>query len=177
MDGGAMNGAVLEAMASRHYGKYRGRVVDNVDPTRRGRLQVVVPALLAQQAVWAMPCTPYAGDGVGFFSLPPVGAGVWVEFEAGDLDLPIWSGCFWADGEISSADSAPTVKFWKTDAVSIRIDDNAGEIVIETSGVTVTLSATEITLEAMTVTEKAAASQTTVSASGFDVNNGALSVI
>jgi len=172
-----INSALADAMAARHYGKYRGRVEDNIDPLSRGRLQVSVPALLADQSVWAMPCVPYAGNGVGFFAMPPVGAGVWVEFEAGDLDYPIWSGCFWADGQISASDAVPTVKFWKTDAVTVRIDDTAGEIVIDTKAATLTPTATEITAQAMTVTQKAAASQTTVSATGFDVNNGAFSVI
>lgn len=178
MDGNRLiDGALADAMAARHYGKYRGRVESNTDPLSRGRLLVVVPALLGDQSVWAMPSVPYAGDGVGFFAMPPVGTGVWVEFEAGDLDYPIWSGCFWADGQISSSDAVPTVKFWKTDAVTVRIDDTAGEIVIETQAATLKLTATEITSQAMTVTQKAAASQTTVSAGGFDVNNGAFSVI
>ena len=172
-----MDDALLDAVTSRHYGKYRGRVVDNADPTSRGRLQVVVPALLDTQPVWALPCAPYAGANVGFFAMPPVDAGVWVEFEGGDLDLPIWSGCFWADGEIAAADAAPAFKLWITDAVSIRIDDDAGEIVIKTRGATLTLAATEITAEASTITEKALSSQTKLSASGFDVNNGAFTVI
>ena len=114
-------------------------------PAEPGPASCVVPALLGDQSVWAMPSVPYAGDGVGFFAMPPVGTGVWVEFEAGDLDYPIWSGCFWADGQISSSDAVPTVKFWKTDAVTVRIDDDAGEIVIETQAATLKLTATEIT--------------------------------
>jgi uncharacterized protein involved in type VI secretion and phage assembly len=172
-----MDGALLDAVTSRHYGKYRGQVVDNQDPTARGRLQVVAPALLGSQPVWAMPSVPYAGSNVGFFAMPPIGAGVWVEFEGGDLDLPIWSGCFWADGEIASGDAKANVKFWITDRVSIRIDDQAGEIVVKTSGATLTMTATEVTVEAATITEKAAASQTKLSSSGLDVNNGAFTVI
>lgn len=172
-----MDDALLHAVTSRHYGKYRGTVINNRDPTSRGRIQVSVPALLNQLPVWAMPSVPYAGPNVGFFAMPPVGAGVWVEFEGGDLDLPIWSGCFWADGDIASSDAAPGIKFWITDAVSIRIDDDAGEIVIKTRGATLTLSANEITADASTITEKALSSQTKVSASGFDVNNGAFTVI
>ena len=99
MDGAdPMVSALAGAMQARHYGKYRGQVASNADPANRGRLQVSVPALLGDQLVWAMPCAPYAGNGVGLFALPPVGTGVWVEFEGGDLDYPIWSGCFWADG-------------------------------------------------------------------------------
>jgi uncharacterized protein involved in type VI secretion and phage assembly len=178
MDGNhRVNGMLVDAMAARHYGKYRGQVVSNTDALARGRLQVLVPALLGDQPVWAMPCVPYAGNGVGFFAMPPVGGGVWIEFEAGDLDYPIWSGCFWADGDIPASDAVPTVKFWITDAVSVRIDDAAGEIVIKTQAATLTLSTNEITAQAMTVSQKAAASQTTVSATGFDVNNGAFTVL
>jgi uncharacterized protein involved in type VI secretion and phage assembly len=172
-----MDDTIHHAMTSRHYGKYRGQVVDNVDPVSRGRLKVRVPMLLDEQAVWALPCAPYAGPNVGFFALPPRDAGVWVEFEGGDLNEPIWSGCFWADGQIEAADAAPAVKFWITDSVSIRIDDDAGEIVIKTQGATLTLTSSEITAEANTITEKAMSSQTQVSASGFDVNNGAFTVI
>ena len=123
---------LLGQQGASHYGKYRGQVADNVDAAERGRVQVSVPALLGDQLVWAMPCVPYAGNGVGLFALPPVGAGVWVEFEGGDLDYPIWTGCFWADGEISPAtDAAPEVKFWNTDAVSVRIDDAAGAVAVK----------------------------------------------
>ena len=87
--------AIADAMAQRYFGKYRGQVVDNRDPEGLARLQVVVPALLQRAAVWAMPCVPYAGDGIGLFALPPIGAAVWVEFEGGDMDYPIWAGCFW----------------------------------------------------------------------------------
>ena len=72
--------AMADSMAMRHYGKYRGQVSDNADPEGLGRLRVVVPALLNEAAVWAMPCVPYAGDGVGLFAMPPIGSAVWVEF-------------------------------------------------------------------------------------------------
>jgi len=78
------------------YGKYRGTVVDNIDPLRIGRIQAIVPDVggLAP-GTWAMPCTPIAGPNMGFFSLPMVGSGVWIEFERGDPDYPIWVGCYW----------------------------------------------------------------------------------
>lgn len=171
--------AMADSMAMRHYGKYRGQVSDNADPEGLGRLRVVVPALLNEAAVWAMPCVPYAGDGVGLFAMPPVGAAVWVEFEAGDLDYPIWTGCFWRDSQRPPEDNRdPAVKLFKTDKVTVRIDDTAGEIVIETEGGSrLTLSARELKAEATTVGSEAAASKTTLSAAGFDVNDGAFTVI
>lgn len=72
-----------------NYGKYRGRVENVVDPMGLMRIQVTVPAVLNQAAVWAMPCVPF-----GYLGVPPVGSGVWVEFEGGDTDYPIWSGCW-----------------------------------------------------------------------------------
>ena len=69
---------------SAFFGKYRGKVVANVDPGKLGRIQVICPKVLGRNhSSWAMPCTPYAGPLVGFFAIPPVGAGVWVEFEGG----------------------------------------------------------------------------------------------
>lgn len=121
---------LLDLIRSHHFGKYRGTVVSNADEEGRGRLKVKVPSVLADQAVWALPCVPYAGDGVGLLSLPPVGSGVWVEFEGGDLSYPIWAGCFWADGEAPEQGDA-TVKVWKTDKATIRIDDAADEILFQ----------------------------------------------
>jgi uncharacterized protein involved in type VI secretion and phage assembly len=79
----------------RHYGKYRGTVVNNLDPEQRGRIQVMVPDVSnLMLSSWAMPCFPVGGMQTGFFAVPLIGAGVWVEFEAGNPDYPIWSGCY-----------------------------------------------------------------------------------
>jgi uncharacterized protein involved in type VI secretion and phage assembly len=78
------------------YGKYRGIVTDNEDPNRLGRIRVHVQDVLGDlESGWALPALPYAGDGVGLYLIPPVDAFVWVEFEHGDPDYPIWTGCFW----------------------------------------------------------------------------------
>ncbi|KWX02081.1 baseplate assembly protein [Carbonactinospora thermoautotrophica] len=80
----------------RYLGKYRGTVVNNVDPMRLGRIQVQVPDVLGDTpSSWAMPCLPVAGPGMGQYVVPPVGAGVWVEFEQGDPSYPIWTGCWY----------------------------------------------------------------------------------
>lgn len=80
----------------RYYGKYRGMVVNNVDPMQKGRVQVQVPEVLgASLASWALPCVPFAGTQTGVFYFPPIGSSVWVEFEGGDADFPIWVGGFW----------------------------------------------------------------------------------
>ena len=78
------------------FGKYRGTVFNNIDPMQMGRLQALVPDVAnVIPSSWAMPCVPFAGIQNGFFAVPPIGAGVWIEYEQGDPDYPIWSGCFW----------------------------------------------------------------------------------
>jgi len=80
----------------RYYGKYRGMVLNNVDPMQIGRVLVQVPDVLGlATSSWAMPCVPIAGKMMGTYVVPQVGAGVWVEFEQGDPDHPIWVGGFW----------------------------------------------------------------------------------
>jgi uncharacterized protein involved in type VI secretion and phage assembly len=80
----------------RHYGKFRGVVINNLDPMQMGRIQVQVPDVLGLGvSSWAMPCVPFAGQQSGVFVVPQVGSGVWVEFEQGTPDYPIWVGGFW----------------------------------------------------------------------------------
>lgn len=119
----------LEWIRSHFFGKYRAVVVDHDDPTSRGRLKVRVPAVLGSIEVWAMPCVPYAGEGVGFYSLPEPDTGVWVEFEAGDPSFPVWTGCFWTDGQLPDPAGA-AVKIWRTEKLAIRLDDDQDELLI-----------------------------------------------
>jgi hypothetical protein len=82
--------------AKRFYGKYRGVVIENIDPEQIGRVMVQVPDVLGEiPSSWAMPCVPVAGIQAGIFAVPPIASQVWVEFEQGDPDYPIWSGGFW----------------------------------------------------------------------------------
>lgn len=95
---------LMQKIERRFYGKYRGFVVDNEDPEQLGRLKVKVPSVLGNEIVtgWALPCTPYGGDAnQGMLFIPEVDAGVWIEFEEGDLEFPVWVGGFWSkpDGE------------------------------------------------------------------------------
>jgi hypothetical protein len=80
----------------RFYGKYRGTVLNNIDPEQRGRIMAMVPDVLGlTPSSWALPCVPIAGKQEGFFAVPQLGAAVWIEFEQGDPDYPIWTGGFW----------------------------------------------------------------------------------
>lgn len=85
-------------------GIYRGVVISNIDPMGIGRIQVRVPAILDGAAVgWAMPCAPVNLPSTVGSALPPVGAGVWIQFEAGDVNQPVWTGCFWSGSETPPA--------------------------------------------------------------------------
>jgi len=80
----------------RYYGKYRATVFNNIDPEQRGRIQAIVPDVSGLVPTsWAMPCVPIAGKQSGVYVVPQIGSGVWMEFEQGDPDYPIWTGCFW----------------------------------------------------------------------------------
>jgi hypothetical protein len=155
------------------YGKYRGTVVSNVDPNQMGRVQVEVPAVYGSNTLnWAMPSVPYAGPGEGFYMIPPVGAKIWVEFEGGDIDAPIWSGCFWGQGE--SPGTLPQTKVLKTPVATVTLDEvNAvAPVVIETlAGDRITITATGITLET------SAGGKIEMTGPKVTVNSGALEVI
>jgi len=116
-------------------GTYRGTVVANVDPDRLGRVQVTVPSVLGDVAVWALPSLPYAGDQVGLLLTPPVGASVWVEFEQGDPNMPIFAGCFYNAGEAPPT-SAPDQRLLKTKLTAIQLDDGSeGSISVSAASV------------------------------------------
>jgi len=112
----------------RYFGKYRGLVKDNKDPLKLGRIQATVPSVPGMTLNWALPCAPYAGTQVGFYTMPPIGALVWIEFEGGDPTYPIWSGCFWNTDDVptevgTNSDDPSQVKVFKTRVVSLWVDD------------------------------------------------------
>jgi uncharacterized protein involved in type VI secretion and phage assembly len=81
---------------TKYYGKYRGTVLQNIDPEQRARIMAIVPDVTGLlPSSWAMPCVPIAGKAMGTFMVPQIGAGVWIEYEQGDPDYPIWTGGFW----------------------------------------------------------------------------------
>jgi len=99
------------------------------DQARAGRLQAAVPEVLGETTTgWALPCAPYGGTQCGLFAVPPVGAGVWIEFEAGDVSRPIWTGTWWAVGEVpadqTGAPAQTTTKILRSDlGLIVALDD------------------------------------------------------
>ena len=99
----------MPSQEGKYWGKYRGTVINNIDPQGVGRLMVEVPEVLSlAPSSWALPCAPLAGPGgpMGVYIVPPIGSGVWVEFEHGDPDYPVWVGCRWG----APSDVPPDVK-------------------------------------------------------------------
>lgn len=110
----------------KYYGKYRGKVINNVDPLLQGRIIADVPSIPGSKVNYATPCVPYAGPGVGFLALPPKGANVWIEFEGGDPNFPIWTGCFWAPTQLPLIAVNPMKKIFKTEFITMILDDTPG---------------------------------------------------
>jgi uncharacterized protein involved in type VI secretion and phage assembly len=139
-----------------YIGKFRGIVTDNDDPETRGRIRARVPDVYGDdKSGWALPAVPYAGRNVGMYFVPPVNAQVWIEFEHGDPEYPVWSGCFWAEQEnpalqVASSPAAstlPNTKVLKTDNCTLMLDDTSGSggITIEmTGGIKITLKSEAI---------------------------------
>jgi uncharacterized protein involved in type VI secretion and phage assembly len=118
----------------RFFGKYLGIVTNRMDPTKSGKLEVRVDDVHGRTAIWASPCVPYAGDGLGFFFIPPNGTRVWVEFEAGDRARAIWTGFAWKDGQAPSAMPDDMVLATPSGTIRFHAGKAGGEIVIDTPG-------------------------------------------
>ncbi len=155
--------------AAPFFGKYRGSTTD-VD-AKTMRIKAAVPSVLGDTPTgWCEACVPYAGPSVGMVMLPEIGSGVWIEFEGGDVSYPIWSGCYWRDGEVP-ADADADVKSIVTVAGSLLFDNNGSSVtlqdaaqhtmVIDTNGVTLT---------------GGSSGKVAVGASSVSVNDGALEV-
>jgi uncharacterized protein involved in type VI secretion and phage assembly len=161
---------ILDRVRNRFYGKYRG-VVTEVD-TSSLRIKAKVPAVLGTQTTgWCRHCVPYAGKDVGMVFLPETGSGVWIEFEGGDVSYPIWTGCYWRDGEAPS-DATQKVKAIVTAGkFKILVDDNAGSMTISDN------NQNKITLDASGITIERGANKIEIGDSEVNVNDGALEVM
>ena len=124
-----------------YFGKYRATVLNNVDPMFQGRIQVQLGDRYGLfPSTWAMPDFPFAGKGNGMVALPQLGSAVWVEFEAGDPDYPIWTGAFWPDAGgfpplalAAATPLTPNIHFQTVTGTSVTLSDNpAQQVFIKT---------------------------------------------
>ena len=161
------------SQAHRVWGKYRGTVLSPLDPLGQGRITALVPEVLGEVPCgWATPCTPYAGTTSGFYSIPPPGAGVWIEFEGGDVSRPIWVGCYWGSAEapnipplVPPAPTPPTSKVWRSETgLTVALDDmlqtisitdgtSLNGVTIELAGATTTVKGARVVLNGQLVQE------------------------
>jgi len=171
---------------NRFFGKYRGLVIENIDPEQIGRVLVQVPDVLGETpSSWAMPCVPAAGIQSGCFIVPPIGSQVWVEFEQGDPDYPIWTGGFWGlVADVPIFDTAPpaippgqNIVLQTTGQNMIMVSDSAptpvtGGIVLKSvSGAMIVVNETGIYIS------NGQGATITLTGPAVDINLGALTVV
>ena len=141
----------------RYFGKYRATVLNNLDPRSQGRIQVQLGDQYGPfPSTWALPAFPMAAKGCAMVALPQIGSLVWIEFEAGDPDYPIWTGAFWdtAGGFPAAAVAAgtpatPAIHMETSLGTSVTLSDNpAQQVAIKTiQGAKIVIAATGITLD------------------------------
>jgi uncharacterized protein involved in type VI secretion and phage assembly len=162
---------LTEQSQSRFFGKYRGTVQDVNDPENLGRITAQIPEVLGEvTSPWAFPVVPFAGPNHGLVVLPEVGDGVWIEFEAGDISRPLWTGCWWGSGELPSPGGPQVRVLVTTGGHKLVMDDDAHKLqLLHSGGAELTLTDTDITL-------KIGSAQIVLSATGININNGAFQV-
>jgi hypothetical protein len=169
--------------ASKFYGKYRGTVVNNVDPMMIGRVQVQCAEVLGLGiSSWAMPCVPVAGKHSGSFFVPELGAGVWVEFEHGDADYPIWTGCFWGlpaelpEMGLASPPPTPNIVFQTIGQNSLTVMGAPGAGITICSGPIASPTSPRIMITQAGIIITNGVATITVAGPVVDINNGALTI-
>jgi uncharacterized protein involved in type VI secretion and phage assembly len=166
----------------KYYGKYRGVVLNNLDPLQIGRLLVQVPDVTSLlPSSWAMPCFPFTGKQMGAYMIPQIGTGVWVEFEQGNPDYPIWSGCWFGSAAevpplaLLGNPASPNIVLQTTLQNTIVVSDlpgpTGGIMLKSTTGATIIVNDTGIYIQ-----NGKGASLVMVGPS-VTINNGALVVV
>ena len=98
----------------------------------------------------------FAGAQSGFFPSRQMGANVWVEFEQGDSDYPVWSGCFWGSGgevpplATASPPGVQTIVLQSVGGNILMISDvpgsSGGILLKSSSGASIAINDTGITI-------------------------------
>jgi uncharacterized protein involved in type VI secretion and phage assembly len=165
-----------------YFGKYRGTVLNNVDPMQKGRLMVQVPDVSGViPSTWAMPCFSFTGKQMGAYMLPQIGSGVWVEFEQGNPDYPIWSGAWFGSvGEVpvlalAGNPASPSVVLQTTQQNALVISDlpgpTGGIMLKSSSGATIIVNDTGIYIQ------NGKGASLIMTGPTVNINNGALTII
>lgn len=162
---------LVERAGTSYYGKYRGIVSDVDDPDNLCRIRATVPAILGEHACgWALPAAPFGGDGHGVVMLPKPGSGVWIEFEAGRLDAPIWSGAWWAGGQRPSPQGALLRVIVSEHGHKLVFDDEADELRLQHG------AGPEIRFTADAIVLTCGACELTINRDSISLNHGLVEV-
>ncbi|MCP4117243.1 MAG: hypothetical protein GY737_17975 [Desulfobacteraceae bacterium] len=162
---------LTELVRNRYFGKYRGIVQDVDDPENLGRIVARVPEVYGEEASpWALPSVPFAGENHGLVVLPEEDDGVWIEFEAGDPSRPIWTGCWWASGEMPDPGGTETRVLVTSGGHKVILDDERSKLQLLHSG------GAELTMTDNDITLKIGSTRIVLSAAGVNINNGAFEV-
>jgi uncharacterized protein involved in type VI secretion and phage assembly len=140
------------------FGIYRGTVANNIDPMNIGRIMAIVPDVGGlTPSTWAMPCVPLAGKQMGTFMVPQIGAGVWLQFEAGDPDRPVWTGGWWGNAAevpvlaLAGVPGDPNIVFQTTLQNALVVSDlpgpSGGIMLKSTTGATLIVNDTGIYIQ------------------------------
>ncbi len=135
--------------AQNYFGLYGATVVNNIDPMQLGRISVSVPAISTAPSAWASPCFPVTGNHMGIFAIPPVGAHVWVQYEAGDIHRPVWMGGRYANpGELPAPASPSNIVLQASNNQAVVISAlDSGGIAIHSGPASIVLNAAGITIQ------------------------------
>lgn len=170
MDTNSLLETLSNSVLNRYYGKYPGTVAE-VSEDGTARIKAQVPLIGDPvETTWAMPCVPFAGNGHGFLALPEVGDGVWIEFVAGDLSRPIWSGFWWAEGEMPEPNHKLARLLATSKGHKILLDDESDEIKItHAEGAEISMTGDEIKISI-------GQSEIKLSSTEININNGMIKI-
>jgi Type VI secretion system/phage-baseplate injector OB domain len=165
-----------EDLRSRFFGKYRGTVAELESDGSLCRLRAYVPDIYGARdgasvkSPWALPALPFAGPSHGLILMPEVNDGVWIEFEAGDISRPIWTGCWFADGDRPDPSTAKARVLATSAGHKLVLDDDAQKVQLLHSG------GAEFTMEQSQITLKLGSCQIVISQNDININNGMVKI-
>lgn len=167
---------------NKYLGKFEATVINNVDPMQLGRIQVQTPeASGISLSSWATPSFPFAGKQMGAYMIPQVGSSVWIEFQGGDLDKPIWTGSFFGSAAevpalaLAGIPASPNIVFQSAAQNTIMISDLAGPtggiMLKSTTGASIIVNDTGIYIQ------NGKGASIVLTGPSVNINNGAFTVI
>lgn len=140
-------------MSTQFFGKYRAKVVDIRDPEKRGRIRVMCPKVLGNfKSAWCEPCIPVAYDLGGDFALPKINEFVWVEFEEGNANKPIYIGGLWCTNKTPSPNYNEKERLITWGKCKLSMDDTTNTVKVSVGSTVLTITENSIQMNSPSVT-------------------------